>query len=262
MRFGRFLKAGILLACVIGSGTTMWGQEPTFGLVIDVTGETFLVNVDQDPVWINGYTIADSQEPGRLNWEMWTSIHETTETDPERVEGTLGSEALEFQVINPGPSNLTEISAEQGGYWPPGQAWSIGQPFGPGPFDGKKIVETLDRFTVSFSSPGPPIEYRLMRFVLQGDADRDGLVGLSDFSVLKTHFGDADATFEEGDFDLDSEVDLADFGLIKSSFGLNANRVLAPIDDGAIEIPEPAGILLGACALLALLWFARRQQHS
>jgi len=51
-----------------------------------------------------------------------------------------------------------------------------------------------------------------------GDANLDGQVDLTDFGILKQHFG-AGPTRAEGDFNGDGRVDLDDFGIFKAAFG-------------------------------------------
>lgn len=74
---------------------------------------------------------------------------------------------------------------------------------------------------------------------ISGDADLDGDVELLDFSILKQHFGESDATWAEGDFNLDRLVDLTDFNLLKSNFAVRVSTVG--------EAAEPSA---------AVLWFA------
>ena len=54
---------------------------------------------------------------------------------------------------------------------------------------------------------------------LPGDANMDGMVNLSDFSILKSNFGSSGASVLEGDFTGDGVVNLSDFSLLKSNFG-------------------------------------------
>ena len=77
-----------------------------------------------------------------------------------------------------------------------------------------------------------------------GDANRDGIVDLQDFGLLKAHFGESGPHigWGQGDFNEDDSVDLQDFGLLKANFGA-----------GDAAVPEPAAtlvLLLGTTALL------------
>jgi hypothetical protein len=68
-----------------------------------------------------------------------------------------------------------------------------------------------------------------------GDANRDGVVDLQDFGLLKDNFGMTQgATWAQGDFNADGAIDLQDFGILKDHFGhtTGSNPVTA--------VPEPA----------------------
>lgn len=77
---------------------------------------------------------------------------------------------------------------------------------------------------------------------LPGDANLDGRVDLSDFGILKQHFG-AGTQRSEGDFNGDGQVDLSDFGILKANFGSSANTT---------AVPEPATWTLALAALMAV----------
>jgi hypothetical protein len=85
---------------------------------------------------------------------------------------------------------------------------------------------------------------------LPGDANLDGQVNLSDFGILKAHFGQTPADWSTGDFDSSGAVDLSDFGLLKANFGTQ----------GARAVPEPsAGVLFAAGVLSAVAIFVARR---
>lgn len=52
-----------------------------------------------------------------------------------------------------------------------------------------------------------------------GDLDDDGVVGLSDLTLLLSHFGATDAGSVDGDLDGDADVDLGDLTILLSRFG-------------------------------------------
>jgi phosphoheptose isomerase len=54
---------------------------------------------------------------------------------------------------------------------------------------------------------------------VQGDADNDGIVNLSDFNTLAANFGQRPRTFSQGDFNYDGTVNLSDFNLLAARFG-------------------------------------------
>jgi hypothetical protein len=88
-----------------------------------------------------------------------------------------------------------------------------------------------------------------------GDVTGDGKVDLSDFGVLKQHFGLTGVKMSQGDLSRDAKVDLSDFGLLKESFGKPANA--------ARVVPEPTSFVLAWLAIPALfvarLAFRRRR---
>ncbi|MEM7807573.1 MAG: hypothetical protein AAF561_05630 [Planctomycetota bacterium] len=63
-------------------------------------------------------------------------------------------------------------------------------------------------------------------FFLQGDFNRDRVVDLVDFGIVRDNFGATGMPpFSQGDADYDDDVDLADFGILNASFG---NSLAAP----------------------------------
>jgi autotransporter-associated beta strand protein len=107
-------------------------------------------------------------------------------------------------------------------------------------------------------------------YTLEGDANLDGKVDASDFSIFAPNFGlNTSLGWEAGDFNYDGKVDASDFSAFAPNFGLqdNGTAISLPAADYAAldafaaangltitSVPEPAtlGMLtLGATALLA-----------
>ena len=61
-------------------------------------------------------------------------------------------------------------------------------------------------------------DFTLHFYVLAGDANRDRVVDLADFVILRNHFGSA-GLFSQGDFNYDGRVDLSDFVMLRNQFG-------------------------------------------
>jgi sugar lactone lactonase YvrE len=80
-----------------------------------------------------------------------------------------------------------------------------------------------------------------------GDANFDRLVTVVDLAALQGNFGLGNRR-SQGDFTADHRVDLDDFGVFKDGFTTAA---------AAAAVPEPAGWILGALGLCALLAFRR-----
>jgi hypothetical protein len=121
-----------------------------------------------------------------------------------------------------------------------------------------KVAFVTDFEAVVVWDNGSQAEARRLEIIDQqpGDANGDGTVDLSDFTILRNNFGTAmGATLSDGDFNGDGMIDLADFTILRNNFGTMSDRESSDIDAWyAAIIPEPttAG-LLGAAGLLGLL---------
>jgi hypothetical protein len=58
----------------------------------------------------------------------------------------------------------------------------------------------------------------LLRLTVDGDADLDGAVAVSDLGRLSTNFGGANRRWDQGDFSFDRNVDVADLGILSTHF--------------------------------------------
>ena len=99
--------------------------------------------------------------------------------------------------------------------------------------------------------------------LLLGDANYDGAVNLSDFTILANNFGDP-ATYTGGDFDQSGTVNLSDFTILANNFGRTLAADIPPPaagDEAAIwawhasVVPEPAA----AAVLLPAMLLTRRR---
>lgn len=86
----------------------------------------------------------------------------------------------------------------------------------------------------------------LFRYTLLGDANLNGTVNISDFSLLAANFNTA-GPWVEGDFNYDQFVNISDFALLASNF----NRSL-PAHLPRESIPEPASLFFVASAVAVL----------
>ena len=85
-------------------------------------------------------------------------------------------------------------------------------------------------------------------FALQGDADGDQDVDITDFNALASHFDPDGATaphsWTEGNFNGDNTIDITDFNFLASNFASDGY--------GISVIPEPTSFLLALLGLILL----------
>ncbi len=117
-----------------------------------------------------------------------------------------------------------------------------------------------------------------IKYTLLGDANLDGAVNGTDFSILASNFGLGLTNWDQGNFLFTSAVNGADFAAMAANFGQgdsNAGAIVSPADIAALDafaaanglpaptigaVPEPAtvGVLgLGAAGLIV-----RRRQRN
>ena len=113
---------------------------------------------------------------------------------------------------------------------------------------------TTDVFTIDVSSLVP-------EWYMVGDANKDGVVDISDLTVLSANWEDAseDKTWEQGDFDGDKYVDISDLTVLSGNWtpgGSSFAEALASIG----TVPEPttfAMLIAGLVGLVAYAWRKR-----
>jgi T5SS/PEP-CTERM-associated repeat protein len=88
-----------------------------------------------------------------------------------------------------------------------------------------------------------------------GDVDGNGTVNIADFNIIRTNFQTSVTSRTLGDLSGDGFVDLEDFRLWKDNAALATGATAA--------VPEPAGLALGLCGMIALgAVRARRRQPT
>ena len=106
---------------------------------------------------------------------------------------------------------------------------------------------------------------------IDGDADFNGEVGLSDLNQVLNNFGETEAIWAQGDMDNTGDIGLADLNVVLNNFGDDTGIALATLDafdaeyvtsgDGisvtAITIPEPSTVIVFAGA--AGIFLTRRR---
>jgi hypothetical protein len=93
---------------------------------------------------------------------------------------------------------------------------------------------------------------------LEGDANLDGSVNGTDFSILAANFDKAVTGWNQGDFNYDGAANGSDFAALAASFNEGANQSaitgnLNSNDSSPAAIPEPASATLLTIASLGLL---------
>ena len=86
-------------------------------------------------------------------------------------------------------------------------------------------------------------------FALEGDADGDFDIDITDFNILASNFDDTGASAETNNwttagFDADGDIDITDFNFLAANF--------APDGYGASAVPEPSSLLLTLLGLMLL----------
>jgi len=99
---------------------------------------------------------------------------------------------------------------------------------------------------------------------LDGDADEDGDVDLSDLGALGTNYGATGGmTWAQGDFDCDGDVDLSDLGTLGTYYGQNASWVggcpCPTGGEGGAPVPEPGTIVMLVLGTLCLVGYRLRK---
>ncbi|MCC6680953.1 MAG: PEP-CTERM sorting domain-containing protein [Phycisphaeraceae bacterium] len=91
-----------------------------------------------------------------------------------------------------------------------------------------------------------------------GDANGDGLVNLSDLQILGDNWQSTTAAWAQADFTGDGVVNLADLQILGDNWGfgtgpdMSFDEALTQLPGAGVAIPEPAGIALLGCGLVAI----------
>ncbi|HUO07210.1 MAG TPA: hypothetical protein VM008_02675, partial [Phycisphaerae bacterium] len=89
---------------------------------------------------------------------------------------------------------------------------------------------------------------------LQGDANADGHVDLTDLSTVLNNFGVATSAWVKGNFDGAATIDLTDLSAVLNNFGLTyANATTASGSLAAAAAPEPASLVILTFAIPTFL---------
>jgi arabinogalactan endo-1,4-beta-galactosidase len=106
-----------------------------------------------------------------------------------------------------------------------------------------------------------------VKYTLLGDANLDGVVNGSDFSILAANFGTGATNWDQGNFLYASSVNGSDFSALAANFGLGANVTAADVAaldafaaaNGLLaDVPEPG--MMGLLAAAGMAGLARRRR--
>ncbi|MCS7034812.1 MAG: hypothetical protein NZ561_12585, partial [Phycisphaerae bacterium] len=81
---------------------------------------------------------------------------------------------------------------------------------------------------------------------LPADANLNGIVDVTDFSILASNFNQSGLLWAQGDFTLNGSVDLADFSILAANFNRTLNNPLPR------AVPEPSTAALATAGALLL----------
>jgi len=110
-----------------------------------------------------------------------------------------------------------------------------------------------------------------IRYTLLGDANLDGKVNGTDFTILATNFNQSGKSWDQGDFNYDGKVNGTDFLVLAADFNQSAGQSAVAADDLAAvdsfagasglslaNVPEPTSTVL--CIVAGLGALARRRR--
>lgn len=201
------------------------------------TGEAQISNQSAfiDPIDLVAYSVHSPS--GALAVDTWEGFAES------------GKAGEGWSEANPSATAVAELNLENSQLFSTNTVINIGNLFSPGgardlSFEygtagGLSLFGTVEYGELADESIGGQF--------LDSDFNKDGMVDLSDFNILKANFGSGGATMAQGDANMDGNVDLSDFNILKGQFGQSA----------AAAVPEPSTMALSLFAMLGGLFLRR-----
>ena len=128
---------------------------------------------------------------------------------------------------------------------------SAGSDDDPNTWGEKNITEAGDQIFLNAiawltGDPGSPVDPGGVCVPGTGDFNGNGTVDFNDFIILATNFG-MEGSADQGDLDCSGNVDFLDFLGFAQNFGQEVGAAAA-----LAAVPEPSGLLLFACGILAM----------
>src|SRR5205823_120566 len=94
----------------------------------------------------------------------------------------------------------------------------------------------------------------LIKYTYYGDADLDGDVDLTDYTILSANYNTSGKVWTQGDFNYDGNVNITDYTYLSANYNSNS------LGDGSgrvpslgAAVPEPSGLTCVHAALPGLL---------
>jgi fibronectin-binding autotransporter adhesin len=111
----------------------------------------------------------------------------------------------------------------------------------------------------------------LVKYTYYGDANLDGTVDGTDYSMIDTGFGGGGTGWQYGDFNYDGKIDGSDYSLIDNAFNMQGSNGLADpmnmlatntaeIAGTASAVPEPGSLTIFGIGAVGLSWRRRRRE--
>jgi hypothetical protein len=108
----------------------------------------------------------------------------------------------------------------------------------------------------------------LIKYTYYGDANLDGQIDGTDYSMIDTGFGGGGTGWQFGDFNYDGLVDGSDYSLIDNAFNQQAamgldkiSTATALIDGNGQSVPEPGALSLSIGFVTTSLLARHRREH-
>jgi uncharacterized delta-60 repeat protein len=208
--------------------TTVEGDEPAIftaapNNAYDVSSTPSATLMIRDNDMVGGPTVAAAQfvyqtAPQRAEFRFTQDVAGSISIADFQVTGPAGMPSPTFSY-NPVTNTAT---------------LSFGSVLPDGDYSARAIAAGIT------NAQGQPMlaDHVLSFFFLQGDANHDRNVNLTDFNILATNFGQTPRTFAQGDFTYDGTVNLNDFNVLAARFG---QALAAPAAGGNAPHAREAG---------------------
>ncbi|MGN6370694.1 MAG: PEP-CTERM sorting domain-containing protein [Phycisphaerae bacterium] len=112
------------------------------------------------------------------------------------------------------------------------------------------------------SNVGVHIDNVSLSTLIDGDANGDGKVDLTDLSIVLNHFGANSNLRTDGNFDSAPAINLTDLSLVLNNFGTSASPAAASVAVAPVSAPAPEPASLSLLAAAGALLLRRRSPRQ